>query len=65
MLTQKLKQNINNSTPPGNVTNDTAPVRLLGGSSPYEGRVEVFYNGLWGSVCRDMWSLEDAHVTCR
>ena len=41
------------------------PVRLVGGSSKREGRVEVFFNNNWGTVCHDHWGATDAEVVCR
>lgn len=40
-------------------------VQLVAGDSRKEGRVEVFLNGEWGSVCDAGWNDVNAAVVCR
>ena len=42
-------------------------IRLVHGSSYNNGRLELQYNGRWGTVCNDWgsWDLRDTHVACR
>ena len=46
-----------------NCTNDT--MRLTGGSTNSEGRVEICYNGVWGSICDSNWNGIEAKVVCK
>ena len=40
-------------------------VRLAGGATELEGRVEFCYEGIWGTVCHYSWGYIDALVVCR
>lgn len=48
-----------------NVPSNLYPVRLVDGMASTEGRVELLYNGEWGSICDDHWSLVEADIVCR
>lgn len=46
-----------------NIYTDT--VRLVGGATEYEGRLEVYYNDTWGTVCDDELNAKISTVVCR
>jgi len=56
---------------PASAFTSTAPhketsyaVRLADGPDDMEGRLEINYNGQWGSVCDDHFTMVDANVAC-
>ena len=40
-------------------------IRLVGGSYQWEGRVEIYLSGTWGTVTDSDWNSDDAAVVCR
>ncbi|VDI36798.1 deleted in malignant brain tumors 1 protein [Mytilus galloprovincialis] len=39
-------------------------VRLAGGNYNWEGRVEIYHNGAWGTICDDNFDTNEAKVIC-
>ena len=40
-------------------------IRLAGGVTEREGRVEICIQDQWGSVCDNGWGVGDSQVVCR
>lgn len=40
-------------------------IRLADGGTNLEGRVEICFHNIWGTICNRDWNTADARVTCR
>lgn len=40
-------------------------LRLVGSDFKAEGRVEIYHEKKWGTICDDRWGMEESNVTCK
>ena len=63
ILFRKVPTNISVPVDDVNITRPyNEGVRLSGGQNYKTGRLEIFLNNQWGTVCRDSWDMRDSQV---
>ncbi|KAM6992566.1 scavenger receptor cysteine-rich type 1 protein M130-like [Tautogolabrus adspersus] len=59
---QEVKENCVDAT---TLCTHSKPIRLMNGTNRCSGRVEVYHDGQWGTICDDRWGMQEAAVACR
>ncbi|XP_062415776.1 deleted in malignant brain tumors 1 protein-like [Pungitius pungitius] len=59
---QEIKESCVDATA---VCSHSKPIRLLNGTSRCSGRLEIYHEGEWGTICDDRWGMQEATVACQ
>ncbi|XP_068433617.1 scavenger receptor cysteine-rich type 1 protein M130-like [Clinocottus analis] len=47
------------------VCGNTRPIRLMNGTGRCSGRLEIYHDGQWGTICDDRWGMQEGTVVCK
>ncbi|KAK9531642.1 hypothetical protein VZT92_011053 [Zoarces viviparus] len=47
------------------VCSNSQPIRVMNGTGRCSGRLEIYNDGQWGTICDDRWGMQEATVACR